>query len=263
MNIDTVRVSELHQTLVAPMRKGTALGKMNRADHGLVVVESGTIRFFDLKHDPAKTAPFEVSPGTAILMPKGSDYRDIYLTDGRAWVVNFEAENLNGSDALVTFPCPVGGQMIEDVRRLAGITARPLFGVCEALSLFYGILAAIAQANGTVHAPDFPAMIAPSVEYLYAYYCDPSLTLDRMAARSHISTVYFRKLFTAAAGIPPMKYVNGLRIELACRLLASPDMTVSRVAEECGWCELSHFSEAFHRTVGMTPMAWRKKNLGL
>lgn len=43
---------------------------------------------------------------------------------------------------------------------------------------------------------------------------DPSLDIASLAAVSNISPTYFRQLFAAEFGMPPMKYIRKLRIDL-------------------------------------------------
>jgi two-component system response regulator YesN len=52
------------------------------------------------------------------------------------------------------------------------------------------------------------------------------------------------------------EYINELRIEEAKRLLISTNSTISEVASEVGYDNISYFSTVFRKTCGMSPIEW-------
>lgn len=66
---------------------------------------------------------------------------------------------------------------------------------------------------------------------------------------------YFCNKFKALTGISYINYVNNLRIQYACELLAS-DSSVSSVCERCGFNSQSYFTKLFKRIVGVTPKSF-------
>ncbi len=57
----------------------------------------------------------------------------------------------------------------------------------------------------------------------------------------------------------PMKFVTLLRIERAKELLKRNDFTVSLVANEVGFKDLSNFIRQFKKNTGVTPTMYRKQ----
>ena len=55
----------------------------------------------------------------------------------------------------------------------------------------------------------------------------------------------------------PVKYRNQLRIEKACSELCTKDISISEIAEKCGFNSLTYFREVFHSFTGMTPNKYR------
>jgi AraC family transcriptional regulator len=47
------------------------------------------------------------------------------------------------------------------------------------------------------------------------------------------------------------------RLERAKSLLAQNDLPILTIALELGYSKQSHFSEAFHRATGVTPLTFR------
>jgi LacI family transcriptional regulator len=48
-----------------------------------------------------------------------------------------------------------------------------------------------------------------------------------------------------------------LAVVRAKHLLASTDLTIGKVAEECGYVHLPHFGVMFRKITGTTPAAYR------
>ena len=68
-----------------------------------------------------------------------------------------------------------------------------------------------------------------------------------------MSTVYFRKLFTEAYGMPPMRYVRQKRIEKAQNLLENGFTNISEIADSVGFNSIYHFSKTFKQLIGTSP----------
>jgi AraC family L-rhamnose operon regulatory protein RhaS len=82
--------------------------------------------------------------------------------------------------------------------------------------------------------------------------------LDRVAAELGMSRRRFTQLFREAAGTSWSDHLARLRIDYACQLLRETTRSVSAVAFECGFEDLSSFYRAFRRRTGHPPHAWRQ-----
>ena len=90
---------------------------------------------------------------------------------------------------------------------------------------------------------------------ILAHLTDRTLSLDAVAARQGISSVYVRKLFADDHGTFT-DFVLGERLARAHRLLGDPlcdGRTISDIAFACGFGDLSYFNRAFRHRYGMTP----------
>ena len=54
------------------------------------------------------------------------------------------------------------------------------------------------------------------------------------------------------------KYIEKQRIEKACSLLSTFDMSVSEVAGEVGYLDSNYFSKVFSKQMGLTPTEYKK-----
>ena len=84
---------------------------------------------------------------------------------------------------------------------------------------------------------------------------DPALSLDTMAIRHGISPHYIRLLFNQD-GMAFSDYVREQRLVAAFRLLTdwrSTRLSITAIAFECGFGDLSWFNQTFKRRFGQTP----------
>lgn len=85
-----------------------------------------------------------------------------------------------------------------------------------------------------------------------------NLTDATVAAQLGLSTSHFRYLFKQATGQPFHKYLVGLRLEKARRMLIEQELAVSEVARAVGFTGLSHFSRAFTQRFSVSPTSVRR-----
>jgi len=87
--------------------------------------------------------------------------------------------------------------------------------------------------------------------------CTRDVTLDDLARLSGYSSFHVIRLFKAAFGLTPRKYLIGLRIERAREMLLSGS-DVSHVSHHLGFSAQSHFTRTFKRYLGTTPGAFSR-----
>lgn len=85
--------------------------------------------------------------------------------------------------------------------------------------------------------------------------------LDDISAHAHLSPVYFHKLFTAAVGKTPYEYLTRLRLDESKRLILMGGLSMSEIAEQCGFSSQSYFNAVFKQKMGETPSKYRRRIL--
>ena len=65
--------------------------------------------------------------------------------------------------------------------------------------------------------------------------------------------------FGAEVGMTLTEYVAALRIERAKKLLEESELTIEKIAEECGYTGAKYFREQFKRLTGLSPQGYRAK----
>jgi AraC-like DNA-binding protein len=80
-----------------------------------------------------------------------------------------------------------------------------------------------------------------------------------LAAGAGYSREHFIRAFTAAYGQTPGRYRAGRRIERACELLRSVNLTVTEICYLVGFSSLGTFSARFREVTGMSPSRYREE----
>jgi AraC-like DNA-binding protein len=87
-------------------------------------------------------------------------------------------------------------------------------------------------------------------------------SLRDLATALSVSPFHLARVFRARTGFSLSGYVHGLRLRRAVdRLAAEPDVDLSRLALDLGYCSPSHFSDRFRATFGCPPSALRGTQL--
>jgi AraC-like DNA-binding protein len=86
--------------------------------------------------------------------------------------------------------------------------------------------------------------------------------LERAASQSDISPFHFLRLFSDVLGVTPHQYLLRSRLRHAARLLTEEDRSVTDVAYDVGFGDLSNFVRTFHRAAGVSPLKFRRASRG-
>ena len=85
------------------------------------------------------------------------------------------------------------------------------------------------------------------------------LSLKGIAKASGFSAPYFSKIFKEAMGENLTCYLNRLRVEKAAALLANTNLSLSAIAQACGFTDQSWFSKTFKHYMGKSPGKFRSQ----
>jgi transcriptional regulator GlxA family with amidase domain len=83
--------------------------------------------------------------------------------------------------------------------------------------------------------------------------------VGQVIRRSKLAERTFKRRFTLATGLPPIAYVQRLRVEDAKRRLERTDAPVDEVSWRVGYEDGAFFRRLFRRVTGMAPGAYRKR----
>jgi AraC family transcriptional regulator len=101
-----------------------------------------------------------------------------------------------------------------------------------------------------------PAWLNRALELLHESFRE-SLTLEEIAASVSVHPIHLSRVFRKHYGCTMAEFMNRLRVQYACRALASGWSDLAVVASEAGFADQSHLGRIFKSCTGQTPGKFR------
>ena len=90
------------------------------------------------------------------------------------------------------------------------------------------------------------------------------LNVDDLAAAAGLQRSRFAERFKSWCGRPPIAFLRRYRIDRAAELLdQEPERSLASIASACGFADAFSFSKAFKAELGMSPSAYREREIGV
>ena len=105
-------------------------------------------------------------------------------------------------------------------------------------------------------------IITACMRYLHNHYQE-KLTLQQIADALHLHPSYLCTLFREHTGQSIFTYLTHIRVGRVASLMQTTSLSVSEVAELCGFRSESLLYKNFKDITGTTPMAYRKQQHSL
>lgn len=132
------------------------------------------------------------------------------------------------------------------------------------IGALYQMIGTIFSGNHYNTAPSRPPrnhrrilQLKQALEFMESSYNTP-ITLEEIAHSVDMSPKYFCKFFQEMTHRTPIDYLNHYRIERACYQLLTSDQSITEVAYNSGFNDLSYFIKTFKRYKGTTPKKYLK-----
>jgi AraC-like DNA-binding protein len=88
---------------------------------------------------------------------------------------------------------------------------------------------------------------------------DEALSHEDMARRIHVTRSHFSRIFKRATKRTYQEFVNEVRLGHACRLLVETDESITEIALNSGFNNLSNFNRRFRQKYRCSPREYRGK----
>ena len=94
-----------------------------------------------------------------------------------------------------------------------------------------------------------------------AIYSDPvrKWSVEEICSEMNVSRAYFHRIYQNAFGITCGQDIISGRLSYAADLLENTEMSVSLIAEKCGYDSDSYFMRQFRKHKGCTPTEYRRR----
>lgn len=100
-------------------------------------------------------------------------------------------------------------------------------------------------------------MIGFVIDYIDKHFGE-AVSMQQLAKRCNVNYSYFSVLFQKYTNQSFRDYLIHIRIEKAQEMLLHTSKSVTAVAIDCGFDNISHFIKKFRELTGMTPKVFRK-----
>lgn len=193
------------------------------------------------------------NPGDVMLLPKGAYYAVRFpQPQGKVShpiMLNFHLTTAEGSEIPlncgVTRLCRDNGTLL------------PLFAAAARLYQSASpakLKAKVYELFGTL----FPLSETDEcrITYINHHYTD-RFSVPQLAKQCAMSETVYRKRFKQLTGLSPVQYINRLKIEKACQMLQSGDISPKGISDFLNFYSLPYFYKVFKATTGLTPNQYR------
>jgi AraC-like DNA-binding protein len=113
-----------------------------------------------------------------------------------------------------------------------------------------------ADLFSSLHQLDRQARTHFAITHVAAHF-DRKIALNHVAILCQLSPPQFCRVFKQEHGLSFVQYLLRYRIERACERLANPGARAKDVAYSVGFNDLTYFSRAFKRQVGVCPSEYQ------
>ena len=208
---------------------------------------------------------FDANEGDVLRLPKGIPYSGYKLSsdDNEYYVADFLTWQ---EGTFLTCPLPHAfhpadqlavRQAFENLVQLweRREPCRLLYAKAALMELIADMIREAVRSQGdSRHGEQIEKICA----YLRSHAGDASLRMQEVSDTFYISQTHIRRLFSAQLNTSPGVYLMSVRVDMAKKLLAANrTMSVSEIAEQCGFSSVYYFSSAFKRATGMTCSQFR------
>lgn len=108
---------------------------------------------------------------------------------------------------------------------------------------------------------DADLRLSAGMAYIAGHAGNPFLGVKDVAAAMGVCRRQAERIFSAT-GSTIRQHVEQTRLSRVKELLSSTDMTLARIAEECGFSSQIYLSGVFRKRLGVTPGEWRRQSAG-
>ena len=85
-------------------------------------------------------------------------------------------------------------------------------------------------------------------------------SIQEICQRTNVSRSYLQRMYKVYFGKSVFEDLIYFRLKKAMKLLSETDLTISQIAEKCGYTTYAHFANQFKAHEGITPSLYREQH---
>ncbi len=137
-----------------------------------------------------------------------------------------------------------------------------VFNIVGLMQILLGLLQRkgyyTSQPTSPIHDSKKFRALKATLSLIHENYTD-EITLDDMSSVAGLSKKYFRTFFKDMTQLTPIQYLMQYRIEQATKKLLTSNLSITKIAELCGFNNVSYFIKTFKAFRGISPAEYRKR----
>jgi len=106
--------------------------------------------------------------------------------------------------------------------------------------------------------PQTSAVVKHAIAYIHQNYSRP-ISRQALASTVGVSKDYLSHIFQQELGLSPWEFLTRYRIQHAKLLLQTSHASITHIAAQVGFEDLSYFNRVFRKQVGCSPTAYRQQ----
>ena len=130
------------------------------------------------------------------------------------------------------------------------------------LQLYRVILLILRSTSGETTRNDFSYILRNIDNYISENLSLP-ISIKDFATMYHYSFDRFRHIFTENTNVSPKQYIICKRLEKAVFFLENTTLSITDIAHNCGFYDVSQFSKMFKCKYSLSPTQYRKQKTSL
>ena len=149
-------------------------------------------------------------------------------------------------------------EMVDEYAKRDEPSSFGLLGLCA--ELFCQLMRNFCDDDSTTHKDDtlkYYAVIEPALRMIRDDYSS-DFTVDTLAEACNVSKYHFCRIFKSVMGTGAIQYLNTHRLKIADALLKNTSLSISEIADSCGFESSNYFSRLYKSSYGIPPRKTKK-----
>ena len=202
---------------------------------------------------------FFVKTGDMVYLPKGIENKTYHIIPEHEFgVYNFYFDTLDPLPNEAVH-IPIESAKIKSIYETAFKvwTGKSSSYYFKTMQLFFEVLETLIKYETKYLKPKNDRSFLLVEDYISKHFCDKDFDYKALSEISGFSYSYFKKVFIAKHGIPPVKYITKLKVDYACELLKTGKYKIFEIADICGYENTYYFSNVFKKHTNVSPKNYR------
>ena len=196
----------------------------------------------------------KIAANVCAVIPPHKQHEEYHLKDSRVFCIGFYCDD------------PVRAGMYEDIGGELHATVQGIVAEIRDQLPNYREMAELKLQELLLHimrlqeAPSKPSM--KNFEYAVSYIAQnfhEKIVLQDVAKQLHLSYDYFQHRFRELVGESPQQFLIRKRLEAAERMLTEENISITEIAQRCGFSNSAQFSAMYKKSRQKTPRETKRK----